>query len=147
MELGNPTAMRMRRVQKGAIMLGVIGALFVACDVGETPIENKGCPCGVGFVCDAARNVCVVAAVVIPEAGAGVDAAPPCTGDACPCETDNDCKDPLRKRCSAAKICVECLPASDNCLAGSYCNDATQCIPGCKQESDCQISPASPHCD
>jgi hypothetical protein len=118
--------------------------LVVACSV-EVDVANKACPCGSGYVCDQARNVCV-----LPE-DLKVETAPPppppACGDACPCTVDPDCKDAARPRCSPAKTCVECTKTPDTCPAGSYCNDLFQCTLGCKEESDCQISPTVPHCE
>ena len=119
-----------------AVIAGVFG-LAIACSV-DVDVANKACPCGAGFVCNEARNVCVA-----PEDLVVI--APSC-GDACPCTLDVDCKDPARPRCSPGKTCVECARAPDSCPAGSYCNELFQCTLGCKQESDCQISPAVPHC-
>ena len=119
--------------------MGVVLGLAVACSV-SVDETNKACPCGSGFVCDQARNVCVT-----PQ-DLAVATVPTC-GDACTCNVDLDCKDPARPRCSPAKKCVECTRTPDTCPAGSYCNELFQCTLGCKKESDCQLSPAVPHCE
>jgi hypothetical protein len=117
-------------------------ALVVACSV-DVDVTGKDCPCGDGFVCEEARNVCVLPQDLKPAA------LPAC--DPCTCTTDDECKikDPLRPRCNpTTKTCVECLTTpTDNCRASQYCNAANQCISGCKQASDCTISPNSPHCE
>ncbi len=117
--------------------------LAVACSV-DVDVANKACPCGSGFVCDQARNVCVVPGDI------AVPTVPTC-GDACPCAVDLDCKEPARPRCSPnegrGKLCVECTRSPDTCPAGSYCNELSQCTLGCKQESDCQITPTLPRCE
>ena len=142
-----------RRSLRNLSFFALIVAVFVACSVGDVDFANKTCPCGAGFVCDTARNVCV-APSELSDAG-GTDASPDtfvpsadgggCVGDTCPCAVDGDCKDPQRSHCSPKKVCVECVAPTD-CRAGTYCNDGNQCVLGCKDESDCQISPASPHC-
>ena len=129
----------------------------VACSV-DVNIANKACPCGDGYVCDTSRNVCVTPAqlaatdgAVVLEDGAVVlpDGGPLCPDDKCPCTNDGECRDPTRSKCLLdTKTCVECLRApADTCPAGQYCNDLNQCTLGCKQESDCQISPSVPHCN
>ena len=130
------------------IALAIVG-VFVACSVGDVDFANKSCPCGAGYVCDAARNLCVLPS---ERADAGdIDATVPgtdsgaCTGETCPCGVDGDCKDRDRPHCSDKKVCVECVVPTD-CRAGTFCNDKNQCVLGCKDEADCQISPASPHC-
>jgi hypothetical protein len=122
-------------------VLGFVG-LFIACSVGDVNFDDKACgaggACGPGYQCDTSRNVCV-RGLVGGSAG--------CRGDKCTCATDADCKEADRSRCGLSKICVECLSESDNCRAGTYCNSSSQCVLGCKQESDCQISPGAPHCN
>jgi hypothetical protein len=129
----------------------------IACSV-EVDITNKACPCGPGYVCDTIRNVCITpeefarldGAVLLTDGAVIVpDATPPCMDDKCPCQSDVDCHDPTRSKCQPdTKICVECVKTpSDTCPVGQYCNDLNQCTLGCKQESDCQISPAVPHCN
>jgi hypothetical protein len=119
-------------------VISVVLGLAVACSV-DVDVAGKACPCGSGFVCDTPRNVCVTPEQLV--------VAPSNCGDACPCTIDLDCKDPERPRCSPGKTCVECTRTPDTCPAGSYCNDLSQCTLGCKQESDCQISPTVPHCE
>lgn len=129
-----------------------------ACSV-DVDVTNKACPCGEGYVCDPNRNVCVTPAELASTDGAVVlddgavivpDGEAPCPDDKCPCTTDDECRDPARKKClNDTKTCVECLRApNDTCPPGQYCNDQNLCTLGCKQESDCQIgSPAVPHCN
>ena len=142
----------MRTLRVGAAVAVVAATwIAVACSV-AVDLENKACPCVEGYVCDTARNVCVVpGSVGVSDAGVGADvsaeAAPPCPNDKCSCNVDSDCKDPARSRCSPDKICVECLRAPDTCPPLNYCNDAYQCTVGCKEEADCRVSPAVPHCN
>jgi hypothetical protein len=129
--------------------VGLVLGLIAACSIGDVDVSNKACPCGPDYVCDAARNLCVtpqeLAGIGTDGGGdAGEDGAPVCTTDVCPCTTDIECKDPERPRCSAEKLCVECVRTPDSCPAGSYCNAESQCTLGCKAESDCQISPVAP---
>jgi hypothetical protein len=126
------------------VILGTFG-LVIACSLDDVDFENKACPCGSGWVCDDVRRVCVRPGALVTADGGGSAAG--CRGDACPCAKDVECTEADRGRCSPAGVCVECLPANDNCRPGSYCNAASQCTLGCKQEADCQISPAAPHCD
>jgi hypothetical protein len=144
-----------RRLRLAAAAALVAGS-FVACSVGNVDFANKACPCGGGFVCDTSRDLCVLPSDLAREAGpdAGGTDAPAesgdanagCIGDACPCAADGDCKDHAVPHCAPSKRCVECVAPSD-CGAGTYCNAQNECVLGCKQESDCQISPAAPHCD
>ena len=120
------------------LVIAAVLGLAAACRV-DVDVANKACPCGSGFVCDETRNVCV-------SPGELVAPVPSC-GDACACTIDGDCKDPARSRCSPAKLCVECARMPDSCPAGGYCNELFQCTLGCKQESDCQISPTVPLCE
>lgn len=130
--------------------LGAVLALFglgvaVACSLEDIDFTGKQCPCGDGFVCDTATSTCVrpgAAPTALPEAG-----PPGCTGDACKCQTDADCKEATRAKCSPEKVCVECAQAPDSCPPGSYCNDARQCTLGCKGNDDCKISPNAPNCN
>jgi hypothetical protein len=143
-----------RPLRKAAIAAAAV--LFVACSLGDLDFRNKACPCGAEYVCDSTRNVCVFASDLLPDASAEAaataadagpdDASRSCNGEACPCVIDGDCTDRDRSRCSANKTCVECVAPGD-CGAGTYCNAANQCVLGCKQQSDCQISPAAPFCD
>jgi len=128
-------------------VIATLLALLVACSIEDVDVSNKACPCGDGWVCDSARNTCVRPEELAVVGGGGGDAGAVCTGDQCPCAVDADCKDPAYTRCGATKKCVECSKTPDTCPAGSYCNDSAQCTFGCKQESDCQISPAAPHCN
>lgn len=137
-----------RRLVRSAGILAAVVLFFVACSVGNVDFANKACPCGAGYVCDVARNVCVTGLAV--DASASGDSGPVtngCTGPSCACNVDGDCTDPIRKRCGASKLCVECVGSADNCGPGTYCNESNQCVAGCKGSSDCQISPASPICN
>ncbi|GAC1560706.1 MAG: hypothetical protein NVS3B10_18880 [Polyangiales bacterium] len=118
-----------------------LGLVF-ACHV-DVDLANKQCPCVAGYVCDVARNVCVTPSDIVPDSGGPI--VPPC-GETCPCTVDTDCKEPTRLHCSPAKKCAECIQIPDTCPASNYCNDLFECTLGCKQESDCQISPTVPHC-
>ena len=129
------------RLRTGIIVIAVVLGVAVACSV-NVDVTNKACPCGSGFVCDQARNVCV-----LPQDLDAATVAPTTCGDPCACVVDVDCKDPARPRCSPAKTCAECTRTPDTCPAGSYCNELFQCTLGCKKESDCQLSPAVPHCE
>ena len=56
------------------------------------------------------------------------------------CATSADCKGkPGGEVCDVATgACVECLPASDTCGAGQFCDPvALSCKAGCKEEKDC----------
>lgn len=138
-----------------AAVVAVLAALFVACSLGDVDFANKACPCGTGYVCDSARDVCVLPSELHTDASVAVDggsdapvqeAGGDCTGDRCPCTVDRDCKARDLAHCSPGKICVECVAESD-CRPGTYCNATNQCVLGCKGDSDCLISPSSPHCD
>ena len=124
------------------VVIAAVVGVAVACSV-EVDETNKACPCASGFVCDQGRNVCVPPGELKADAGV----PPPACNDPCPCTLDTDCKDPARPRCSPAKTCVECGRTPDTCPAGSYCNELFQCTLGCKQESDCQLTPALSHCE
>lgn len=131
---------RTTTTRRWACLLGVLG-LVAACSIGDVDVANKSCPCGSDYVCDQARNVCVHPRD-LQVADSGVS-----TCEDCPCTADAECKAPTRPRCFD-KRCVECVRTpTDTCPAGSYCNEQSQCTLGCKQESDCQISPAAPHCE
>ena len=135
------TTARARLLGHAAVVASVVG-LAVACQV-DVDLANKACPCVSGYVCDQARNVCVLPGALPVDAGGPVVST---CGDTCTCTVDMDCPEAARPRCSPAKKCVECTRTPDTCPAGSFCNDLFQCTLGCKQESDCQISPTVPHC-
>jgi hypothetical protein len=125
-------------------------SIAAACALDDVDFSNKECPCGVGFVCDSVKKICVLPENVTPatEAGPVGDGSEiSCTGETCPCNADTDCKESGRPRCGPAKVCVECLTAADNCPAGSFCNEKFQCTLGCKTSDDCKISPLSPKCN
>lgn len=67
-----------------------------------------------------------------------------------PCATDTDCAgDPKGAFCDTASgECVACLPASDTCPDGKYCNPTTHvCNNGCKADVDCAGDPnGATHC-
>ncbi len=136
---------------------GALGMVVVACSLSDVDFTKKGCPCGPGYVCDTARDLCVLPSdlpsgdassggIDAQTDGPGSDGATQCSGPGCACNVEGDCKNNDFKHCSSAKKCVECVAQTD-CRAGTYCNGSNQCVLGCKQESDCQISPGSPHCD
>ncbi len=125
------------------VTLGAL-ALAAACSLEDVAFDGKSCPCADGWVCDTAANVCVRPG---DDAGNAPDATPGCVGDGCRCETNADCKDPTRSKCSAKKTCVECTASPDSCPAGSYCNELEQCTVGCKSNDDCKISPNAPLCN
>lgn len=137
---------------RGGAAVAIVAATWiaVACSI-DVSLANKACPCTSGWVCDTARNVCVLpGSVGVSDGGAAdavAEAAPACPDDQCPCNVDSDCKDPTRSHCSPSKICVECVRSPDTCPALQFCNDAFQCTLGCKEESDCRVSPAVPHCN
>jgi Stigma-specific protein, Stig1 len=43
--------------------------------------------------------------------------------------------------------CAQCVPTSDTCATGSYCDVSRRCIPGCRNGSDCVSSAAGMVCD
>ena len=43
--------------------------------------------------------------------------------------------------------CVQCVPTSDTCATGSYCDASRRCILGCRNGSDCVSSAAGMVCD
>ena len=140
------------------VAAGAASAAIGACNVGELDLENRGCPCGAGYLCDAARDVCVQAealldGAVFVEAGseAGTFEAgsqvPPCRGPDCACATEPDCTDPAYPKCVDAK-CVACTTSPDSCAIGSYCLPSHECAPGCKTSSECAaLSPTAPFCN
>jgi hypothetical protein len=149
------------------LVVGIASAILGACSVGTVDFSNKACPCGTGYVCDTARDVCVLPSELhapVVESGAPdapVSTPPPsdaaipieagpvdagCVGDTCPCTGDGECKDHALPHCGPNHRCVACVAQTD-CGSGTYCNASNQCVLGCKQESDCQISPTAPHCD
>ena len=144
------------RLRWGAAVALGAAIVIVACSVGSVDFSNKGCPCGSGYVCDTARDLCVLPGQLgpgseggvtpTPDSGSPSEAGPDCHGDACPCGVDADCKDHVFPHCSPNKICVGCNTQTD-CGSGTYCNAQSECVLGCKDDTDCQISPASPHCD
>lgn len=138
------TTSRARLTGRVVVIASVLG-LAAACHV-DVDLTNKACPCASGFVCDLARNVCVTPGDIAADSGVPSVQVPAC-GDNCACTVDMDCPEAARSRCSPAKKCVECTQMPDTCPGGNYCNDLFQCTLGCKQESDCQISPTVPHCD
>ncbi len=68
---------------------------------------------------------------------------------------DNDCAaTPMTPACDAATgCCVACVPASDRCARGTYCDSAAQsCVPGCRPDDDCTVAVTDAgalvrHCD
>lgn len=142
-----------RRVAAAVGVLGSVVTAFFACALDDVDFSGKACPCGVGYVCDSSQNVCVREGTDASRADGSVvgptsDSPQGCSGDQCSCSADVDCVDPLRSKCSPDHVCVDCVAGSgDSCRSGSYCNAQGQCVLGCKQESDCQISPGAPHCD
>ncbi|HZF55142.1 MAG TPA: choice-of-anchor L domain-containing protein [Polyangiaceae bacterium] len=74
--------------------------------------------------------------------GSGGGGVTKCTGDA-------DCAgDPGGSVCDVATgECVGCLPASDMCPAGEFCDPkSSTCKAGCNDATDC-ADPAAPHCE
>jgi hypothetical protein len=140
------TKSRARLVSRIVVIASVLG-LGVACHV-DVDLAGKACPCVSPFVCNMASMLCVTPGEIAADSGVLPDGqvAPAC-GDSCTCTMDKDCLDSARSRCSPATKCVECRQKpADTCPSGNYCNDLFQCTLGCKQESDCQISPTVPHC-
>ena len=140
-----------------AAAVAVVAAILVACRVGSVDFSNKACPCGPGYLCDTARDLCVLPSELGspsadgggPATSAPTDGGVPeagCVGEGCACTVDADCKDGVFPHCGPNKTCVGCAVQSD-CGSATYCNAQNVCVLGCKQESDCQISPAAPHCD
>jgi hypothetical protein len=54
------------------------------------------------------------------------------------CAGDGDCGGATPRCDPATNRCVPCLPANDNCAAGSYCS-GTACVVGCKVDDDCLV--------
>ena len=132
-------------IRVGALLLVVLLACVAvnACHVGDLDLDNRGCPCGSGFVCDAARDLCVRGTLL--EAGA--DGSVACRGPGCACGTDPDCADPAYPKC-VANTCVACTSSPDGCAAGTYCLPSHECAPGCKASAECAaLSPSSPFCN
>ncbi|APR84135.1 Hypothetical protein A7982_09484 [Minicystis rosea] len=67
------------------------------------------------------------------------------------CTSDGDCTgNPKGAFCDKASgSCVACLPTSDTCNAGSYCDPSTfTCTNGCKADADCIGDPnGAVHCN
>jgi hypothetical protein len=134
-----------RLTSRIVVIAGVLG-LGVACHV-DVDLAGKACPCVSPFVCEPVSQVCVTPGEIAADSGVPDGQVVPTCGDNCLCNVEKDCLDPARSRCSPAMKCVECTQKPvDTCPSGNYCNDSFQCTLGCKQESDCQISPNSPHC-
>jgi len=74
-----------------------------ACGVDALDLNGHPCPCGAGFACDTARNLCV------PPGDIPVDASvvEQCVGENCACVTADDCHDRAYPKCIDAK-CVAC---------------------------------------
>ena len=97
------------------------------CPGGEVCGPNHTCAmgCNARHGCGSDGGVC--------EADAGV-----CVG----CLSDGDCTDPTNSRCDQMhSTCVPCLPTSDNCGYGTYCQSLNAggyaCSMGCKTDNDC----------
>jgi hypothetical protein len=133
-----------------AAALGLAAVVVVsslgACGVGAIDLANRPCPCSTGYVCDAARNVCVTPAD-LADGGATGDAAGPCLGAGCSCAAAPDCHDPAFPVC-LGNTCVECTTTPDSCTAGRYCLPTNECAPGCKSNAECAaLSPSAPFCN
>ena len=116
-----------------------------ACGVDPLDLNGHPCPCGPGFVCDTARNLCVAPGEL--DGGVIVATPEPCFGDSCACITAGDCKDPAYPKCLGSK-CVECTLDPDTCTAGRYCLPSNACAPGCKNDDECKtLSPSAPVCN
>src|SRR5579883_583103 len=123
-----------------------------------------GCACMTGLKCDPSSKTCVqcltngdcaAGSVCDPTAhtcGAGCAANQPCAPDGGKCDLDggvcvqclgdNDCLDPANGHCNpATHKCAPCVPSNDTCGYGTYCgttmNGNLDCIPGCKNDTDC----------
>jgi hypothetical protein len=119
-----------------------------ACGVEALDLNGHACPCGPGFVCDSARDVCVALSEITVDASVTEAAAEPCLGDSCACVAKGDCKDPAYPECIDSK-CVQCTSApADSCGIGSYCLPTHECAPGCKSNAECAtLSPSAPFCN
>ena len=148
-----------------AVLVAAAGAAATAigaCGVGDIDLENRGCPCGAGYLCDTARDVCVQAEALLDgavfaeaateaatEAGGPDTGSPttPCRGPDCACMIESDCTDSAFPKCIGAK-CVACDTSPDSCGVGSYCLPSHQCAPGCKASTECAaLSPTAPFCN
>ena len=65
------------------------------------------------------------------------------------CRRVSDCAGvPGRAACDLVSgLCVECVPTSDSCPTGSYCDATRRCAPGCRNGSDCVGVAGAPICD
>jgi hypothetical protein len=64
------------------------------------------------------------------------------------CVLDGDCTDPLKPRCRLSDHqCVPCISSNDNCEAGQYCAENSECAFGCKSNEDCTAQGAGPLCN
>ncbi len=65
------------------------------------------------------------------------------------CSRVSDCAAvPGRPACDLVSgLCVECVPTSDTCAAGTYCDATRRCVAGCRNGSDCVGAPGGPVCD
>ncbi len=63
-------------------------------------------------------------------------------GGAPGCTTNADCDgSPLGPVCDPqTAACVACLPSDDVCAAGQYCTPAKTCVPGCNDDTDCNLA-------
>lgn len=132
----------------GTLLVASVGLSLTAgaCGVGALDLTGHACPCGPGFECDTARNVCVPPSELF-DASVTEAAAEPCLGDSCACVIAEDCKDPAYPKCVGSK-CVECTSGPDTCTAGRYCLPTNQCAPGCKSDEECKtLSPTAPFCN
>lgn len=135
-----------------AVLVPVLA--MASCGVGDVNLDGKACPCGDGFVCDTARNVCVTpgnesdASVVHTDGSSPTkDGSSGCPEAGCPCTTDAQCTDPALPKCDN-KVCVACTVADDRCVVGRYCTAMDECTVGCKSDSECMmLSPSAPYCN
>ena len=88
-----------------------------ACGVDALDLTGHPCPCGPGFECDTARNLCVSPSELF-DASVTEAAAEPCLGDSCACVASADCKDPAYPTCVDSK-CVECTSDAERASRGS----------------------------
>lgn len=112
-----------------------------ACVLDELELAERPCPCIQGYVCDPARNVCIVPPAR-PDA-AVPDTAVPDASEPIPCTVDRDCGDPPNRVCvdevcvpgcmaEGAAACVApaaCDPASGHCLVEGACQTPNDCAP------------------